>query len=207
VARGALIWTATAFLVTAAPPLSAQGVELVPFTGYRVGGDVFDAIAVTPVDVDRSPSVGLLFDVPLGAGTQVEGLFSHQQVSVLVAPYADGPPVRLHGAVDHWQAGGLQEYGTPAVRPFLTGTLGLTRYALEADNEVRFTVGAGGGVKLYPTRHAGVRLDARVFSTFLDAFVTSGICGSRGCALALHLNVAWQLELTAAVVVKIGQGE
>ena len=57
------------------------------------------------------------------------------------------------------------------MRPFLTGMLGLTRYAVGGDSEIRFTLSAGGGVKLFPTRHIGVRLDGRVYTTFVEADV------------------------------------
>jgi hypothetical protein len=105
--------------------------------------------------------------------------------------------------VEHYQVGGLQEFGGPEVRPFLTGSLGLTRYAIDSDNEVRFSLSAGGGVKLFPTRHTGVRLDGRLFSTFIDADAQALACApTRGCVTALRVNVVWQAEFTAGVVVK-----
>ncbi len=125
-------------------------------------------------------------------------------MSLLARPDAVSPPVHFHGAVDHWQGGVLQEYFGGAVRPFLTGVLGVTRYAIEGDSEYRFTTGAGGGVKLFPARRFGVRLDGRLFATFLDATTTSGVCGGSGCLLGVHLDVAWQFEVTAALVVRIG---
>jgi hypothetical protein len=104
--------------------------------------------------------------------------------------------------VDQWQVGGLQEYGGAKVRPFATGLLGLTRYALEADSEVRFMVSAGGGVKIFPVSHLGVRLDGRVFATFLDASASTIACAS-GCVARLHVSVAWQAEFTAGLVVRL----
>jgi hypothetical protein len=209
VARRALTCAAIAtLLVGPAPSLCAQGLELSPYVGYRAG-DVFDISvpAYSFADVDRAPAVGLVLDVPLWEGLQVEGMFSHQSVSILAYPDSFSPPARLHGAVDHWEGGALQELGRyHAVRPFLTGVLGLTRYAIEADNEVRFTLGAGGGVKLFPVKHVGVRLDGRVFATFLDAETTAGVCGSGACLLGLHVNVAWQVEFSAGVVVRLGPG-
>ena len=169
-----------AFTILIAPaPLAAQTIELAPFVGYRVG------------DLESSQSLGMAVDVPIAGGMQVEGIFSHQ---------SHGP----YSAVDHWQGGALQEYGDGPVRPFLSGLVGITRYAIQADNEIRFSVAAGGGVKVFPTPRVGVRLEARVFSTVLDAETTSGVCGGRGCLVGLHLDVAWQLEVTAGVVVRLG---
>ena len=102
--------------------------------------------------------------------------------------------------MDHWQAGGLQEYGRGRLVPFLTGTLGLTRFASTNDSEIRFTAGAGGGLKIFPSRHVGVRLDGRVFATFLDADARFVACSSGGCVLSFHADLLWQADFTAGVV-------
>jgi hypothetical protein len=207
VARGALTRTAIAalFLATAAP-LPAQSVEIAPFVGMRAGGDDFDLVSARPGVVDHDPVVGVVVDVPMWEGLQIEGLFSHEPINftVYVDPYTPG--ARLHGAMDHWQAGALQEFGRGAIRPFLSGVLGLTRFAIEADAEYRFAVGGGGGVKIFPTSRVGVRLDGRVFATFLDATTSAGICGGAGCILGIHIDTSWQFEMTAGVVVRIGRG-
>ena len=90
------------------------------------------------------------------------------------------------------------------MRPFLTGMLGLTRYAGGGDSEIRFTLSAGGGVKLFPTRHIGVSLDGRVFTTFVEADVGLFACSSFSgtCLVAFRADVVWQAEGTAGVVFK-----
>jgi hypothetical protein len=187
-----------------AAPLSAQTIEVAPFGGFRFGSALVDTINGRPVDVGGAPAVGMIVDVPLPSGMQIEGAFSHQRASVFVPNGSPGPSPAPHVSVDHWQAGGLQEFGEwPRARPFLTGVLGLTRYGAGGDNEIRFTTGAGGGVKLFPVPRVGVRLEGRVFATFLDAAGTGLACGGRGCLIALHVDVAWQAEFTAGVVVKL----
>jgi len=183
------------------PVVCAQGVEVAPFGGYRLGGDLFEAAAGRPLDMDGAPAVGLVFDVPLSDGFQIEGMFSHQQTLVDSALQPIGTPARFRVSVDHWQGGGLQEFDGARVRPFLTGTLGLTRYASETDSEIRFTLGAGGGVKLFPMSRLGIRLDGRAFATFLDAEGTTSVCAGPGpCRLVFHVNIAWQAEFTAGLV-------
>ena len=77
---------------------------------------------------------------------------------------AIAPAARWRIDVDHFQVGGLQEFfDRRRTRPFLTGLLGLTRYAADGDNEIRFTASAGGGVKLMPVPRFGLRLDGRLF--------------------------------------------
>lgn len=194
--------TILAILLTQASPLRAQGVEVSPFTGYLFGNDLFEAFA-GPLDVDGAASLGVVVDVPMYAGFQFEALYSHQSVDALAALGAGNRPVSLRIGVDHFQAGGLQEYGSEHVRPFLTGTLGLSHVAVEDDHEVRFTAGAGGGVKIFPSPHVGVRFDGRVLATFIDAGTSTAVCARGTCLVGLHLNIAWQAVFTAAVVVKV----
>jgi hypothetical protein len=187
--------------VVSVPAVCAQGLEVAPFGGYRFGGDLYEAAAGQPLDVDGAPAVGVVFDVPLSDGFQIEGMFSHQQTHVQLPLQPIGGPARLGVSVDHWQGGGLQEFAGARVRPFLTGTLGLTRYAAASDSEIRFTLGAGGGVKLFPLSRLGLRLDGRAFATFLDGEGTTSVCAGPGpCRLVFHVNLAWEVEFTAGLV-------
>jgi len=190
-------------LLSSAARLAAQGVEVTPIGGYRFGGDLFEVAAAHRLDIDGAPAVGLALDVPIYDASQFEALFTHQEATVLVPLDVTGPPVRWRLSIDHWQAGGLQELGFGRVRPFLTGTLGLTRYAADADSEIRFTLGGGGGAKLFPWRHVGVRFDGRLFATFVDVEGRGLACVQGGCIVVIHANIAWQAEFTAGLVVKL----
>jgi hypothetical protein len=182
--------------------LRAQGLEIAPVYGYRFGGDFFELITAQPVDLDGGASIGLGFEVPLGDGLQVSGLFTRQKGDVWV-PATTSRPLKLWEiTVDHWLAGGLQEFGGGRVRPFATGMFGLTRYGVEGDNEIRFTMTGGGGVKLFPTSHIGVRLDGRIFATIVDAHGDVIACVTGACLFALHAAVVWQAEFTAGLVAR-----
>ena len=89
--------------------------------------------------------------------------------------------------------------------PFLTGTLGLTRYESGGDNEVRFSLAGGGGVKLYPTRHLGLRLDGRLYLTFVDVDGDSLFCSSTlgVCIGSIDAVVVWQAEFTAGLLLRV----
>jgi hypothetical protein len=193
----------TVCLAGRATPLYAQGVEIVPFGGYRFGGDFFEAMAGQRVDVDGSPALGVVVNVPLSDGFQVEGVFTQQRATVPAPGRSVDAPANWNATVAHAQVGGLQEFSNHRVRPFLTGVLGLTRYAAEGDGEVRFTVGAGGGVKLLATSHVGLRLDGRVYTTFVDADARFVACGAGTCVTALHADLVWQAEFTAGVMFRL----
>jgi hypothetical protein len=190
-------------LVGSVLPAGAQGIELMPFAGYRFGGDFFELLSGRSVDQDGSPTLGVVVNVPLSNGLQVEALVTQQQATFFAPSNSLEPPARWRATVAHAQVGGLQEFDTGKVRPFLTGLLGLTRYATAGDAEVRFTVGAGGGVKLFPLSRMGFRLDGRVHATFVDVDATAAVCASGRCRAAVDVDMVWQAEFTAGLVFRL----
>jgi hypothetical protein len=188
-------------LLGVAGVVEAQTVEVAPFGGYRFGGDLFERITGQPVDLDGAPVVGGVVNVFIHDGLWFEGLFSHQRARITVPAGAFAPPTRWNITVDHWMAGGLQEFDYGRARPFLTGMLGLTHYAADGDDEIRFAVSAGGGVKLHATRHLGLRLDGRLFTTFADVDGRAVACTTGVCLFAFETDIVWQVEFTAGLVV------
>jgi hypothetical protein len=181
-----------------AAPVSAQTVEVAPFAGYRFGGDLFELATNRPLDLDGAPAFGGAVSVEMANGLWFEALFTHQQADVDLPGGPFGPPVRTRAVANHWLAGGRQDLGAGRAQPFLTGFLGLTHYGAYGDDEVRFTLGGGGGVKFPLARHLGLRLDGRVFTTFVD--VDGAAACSGGCIVGLNVNVVWQAEFTAGLV-------
>ena len=190
-------------LVAFAAPLRAQGVEIMPFGGYRFGGDFFEVVTEHPVDLDGAPALGFVLNVPLSDGLQVEALATRQSAHISIPTGPLGPPTRWHITIDHVQGGGLREFSGGRVRPFLTGVFGLTRYAAEGNSEIRFTTGAGGGVKLFPVSNIGFRLDGRLYATFVDADLRFLACTVGTCITAANVDVVWQAEFTAGLIVRL----
>ena len=182
---------------------AGQTIEIAPFGGYRFGGDLFERAIEGPVDSDGAAAVGCTVNVALTEGLQFEAVVARQDLQVAIPTAIIGVVSRRHVTVDHVQAGGLQEFAAGRVRPFATGVLGLTRYAADGDSEIRFTVGAGGGVKLFPVSRVGFRLDGRVYTTFVDADATFLACSAGVCVTALRVDVVWQAEFTAGLVVRL----
>jgi len=183
-------------------PAAAQPVEIAPMGGYRFGGGFFERVTQQPVDLDGAAVWGLVVNVPLRDGLFVEALASHQQAGVTVPESATAPAARWRMDVDHFQVGGLQEFfDRRRTRPFLTGLLGLTRYAADGDNEIRFSATAGGGVKLMPVPRFGLRLDGRVFATFVEVEGRAIACSPGICLVAFDACIVWQAEFTVGLVV------
>jgi hypothetical protein len=192
--------TVVGLLVALGGTAEAQTVQVSPFGGYRFGGDLFESITATALDIDGAPSVGATVDVFGDYGLAVTFIYSHQQAHVSV-PSLGLEPVRVRLSIDHWHAGGTQEVGHGRVRPFYVGSLGLTRFGSADNSEVRFSLGAGGGVKLMPSRHIGARLDGRLYAVFVDGETTSGFCTPGACFFGLDVSVAWQVAFNAGLIV------
>ena len=183
-------------------PLHAQAVEVTPFGGYRFGGDFFELLTAQPVDLDGAIALGAVLNVQIAEGTRFEAQYTHQRAD-LILPRGFDPPARARVTVDHWLGGGLQELEGGRVRPFLTGMIGLTRYASETDSEIRFAASAGGGVKLLPTARFGLRLDGRVIATVVDAGATVYACAPGRCLLVFDADLVWQAEFTTGIVIRL----
>jgi hypothetical protein len=132
-------------------------------------------------------SAGVLVDMvfgPLDDGIKVEGLFSRQHASV---------------TIDQILVGGVYDLSPGRIQPFLSGGVGLTRFAAPDVTSVNFMVAGGAGVKFFANRHIGARLDGRVYVTILDA-TASGVC-SGGCVIGFKVSPSAQVEFTAGLVV------
>jgi hypothetical protein len=192
--------TATLLLALLPANASPQTVQVAPFGGYRFGGDLYEDITGTALDIDGAPSLGVAVDVFVDRGLSFTFIYSHQEADIDV-PAPGRNPQRVSLAIDHWHGGGTQEFGHGAVRPFYGGSLGLTRFGGSEDSEVRFSLAGGGGVKLMPSRHLGARLDGRVYAVFVDGAATTGVCTPGVCFIGLDVSVVWQAEFTAGLVV------
>jgi hypothetical protein len=129
-------------------------------------------------------------------------LFTHQRADVVTISTRPTATTRWPITVSHLQGGVTQELHGGLLRPFLTGLIGLTRYSTEGDSEFRFTAGAGGGFKVFPTSPVGLRFDSRLFATFVNVDGNVLACGPGVCFAALRVDVVWQAEFTAALIVR-----
>jgi hypothetical protein len=179
---------------------SAQQVELSPFVGYRTPGS-FAEIGGAPVTSDDGgTSAGIVVDVALGSGTdlKIEGVFSRQWAELRVRRSLLDPPANVQVTVDQIVIGAVRDLSDGRARPFLSGLVGLTRYAAPDDEAVAFAVGVGTGVKFFATRHLGLRVDARGYLTFSSASLNGACAG--GCALRISTSPAFQADFTAGVI-------
>ena len=188
------------WLGSTATGLSAQTVTVSPFIGYRFGGDLYEVYTGAALDIDGAATIGAVVDVFVVRGLSFSFLYTHQDAHIETVDSWGRVTEFGDLSIDHWHVGGTQEFGAGRVRPFLVGTLGLTHFGAPGDSEVRFSTSAGGGVKLMPGRHVGVRLDGRVYAVLVDGWTSAGVCGGAGCLVGVNVSVIWQAEFTAGLV-------
>jgi hypothetical protein len=203
---GALVALAGAGPTTAqeAPP---PRFELTPYAGYRFGGEFAAETGDAEYEIHEGDAQGLIFNIKAReSGTQWEILYGRQQTEVETqASFVGGPLLPID--IDYVHFGGTYLFDRGTTRPFVALTVGLTRFEpslSDPEPENFFSGSLGGGVHLRATQRVGVRLEARVFATFVDTdgaiFCVSGVAQISGCAISIHGEAILQYEVHAGVV-------
>ncbi len=187
--------------------LAAQGAEITPFGGYQVGGKL--QIQEGDLRISDNPTLGVILNVPLRSGGQLELLFSHQETNLKLTRRSTGVQETLFDmAVEYIQAGALYEADRNGrLRAFGTGTLGVTHYnPKESDlsSEWRFSGGFGVGAKAFMSERVAIRTEARLMFTLING--SGGIfCGGGGCLTTVSGTGVAQVLFTAGLTFKLGR--
>ena len=186
---------------------SAQKVELTPHIGYRFGGGMTDYYTGVDYDFNDSETYGLTLNYTLGlmGDTQLDLSWSRQETEMDVS--GDYPRDTFDVTVDYWQAGGLKQWNEDeSVRPFLIGSLGAAHFSPgpeDLSSATRFALALGGGVKILPGEHIGIRLQGKLYGTYASGG-GAVFCGGGGCAFGFGGNFMWQAEFSAGVIIAFG---
>jgi hypothetical protein len=179
----------------------AQSFELTPFAGWRFGGGFSDLETGAGVDLDDSPSYGLILGIPWNAQhrSRLELIWSWQSSAVGVTDAAD-PGFDLD--IQYLHLNGMVPFATksPKLDVLLSLGAGATLMLPDIDgagSEVRFSASAALGLLYHLSDRVGIRLEARGWFTFTDA--GGGIFCSGGCAIAFSGSGFAQGELSAGL--------
>lgn len=180
------ITIAFAAVTLAALPLAAQPyyrsgapggyrVELTPTVSYRFGGELSGEDSLlfdTDLEVQESSAYGVTLDLPLSSQLQLE-LLANRQSSEL--QFDEGLFGDTGGVADidvtYYHVGLLWQGRDPRVTPFFVASAGVA--TLDPDvpgssSETRFSVGLGGGVKVFFSESVGLRFEGRGFFSDYD---------------------------------------
>ena len=117
-------------------------------------------------------------------------------------PVVPSPPTSsFHPGVtvDHFLSDFTHEWAveeSKKINPFLTVSLGAARTATPEASTIRFVFGIGGGVKVFPSKHWGFRLQAEYLPMVMQAELQRVVCGG-GCVVALDGGVMNQFQFSA----------
>lgn len=181
----------------------AQGVEVAPLTGFRYGGGFQDATTSSGFSLANGAAYGLMLDFDSEPDKQIEILLSRQSTRLTGnGPYTGNPLFDL--TIDYYHVGGL--YMLPdyqRVRPFVSGTFGLTRMAPHRPDLITEnypSLSLGGGAKFYLSSNLGMRFDVRAIYTMVNG--DTAIFCNGGCTLKVRSNGFVQTEIGAALLLR-----
>lgn len=179
--------------------------EFTPFAGVSGGGDFTDPNDGDDRDLDSSASFGLIVSFTADEPTRhYELLYSNQGTDI------EGD-TDLDLDVQYLHIGGAIDFPPDSRRaiPFVAGGLGATLLSPDRsglDDETKFSLSIGGGLKIPFNDRVALRLDARAFITFIDSD-TSVFCVSNppnaSCDIAAS-NSDTFIQFQAAIGITAG---
>jgi len=179
--------------------------EITPFAAYRTGGQFEELDGDAKFKLEESNAFGLLLNGSVRPDAQWEFLYATQSTEVDTQGLFVGDSV-ADLTVEYYQFGGTLLFKGEALRPFIALTIGMSRFdpqPTEFSAENFFSGSFGAGVQLLSTKRVGLRLEGRLYGTFVDE--NSRIfCGSDGgvgaCLIQLEGSVVTQWEARAGIV-------
>jgi hypothetical protein len=211
-----LAFRATLLLIALSPALNAQQqsepkplrFDFTPFIGYRtsISFPLEPHVSGTNpgVVVDASPSYGASFGVRLQEDGLVELRWARQD-SFIRSQDVSPPIPRQRVLLDQFHGDFSREYTVdewdPWARPFVLLSVGATHIASTTDsNFTRFSFGIGGGVRFYPSRHVGFKIQAEWLPVLVDPQVAF-ICGA-GCIVHVGGSLGSQGEVFVGPILR-----
>ena len=179
--------------------------EIAPYTAYRMGGSFDEKDGAGRVDINDSNAAGILFNMTANPHGQYELMYARQRTDADTSGFfADDPTIDMD--VEYIQFGGTYLFDGEQTRPFIALTLGMTQFdpeLPETGSESFFSASFGGGVQIRARERLGIRLEARVFTTFVDDdsdIFCSSIDGAGGCLIRVDARTLTQWEARAGLV-------
>ena len=193
-----------AALAEADPAPARYPVEVIPLIGVRGGADLSaSAPAVPPATADPNVSFGFAADVFIRPDAWFEVFLDHQVLHFKAEPNAFGTS-SFDFAVDYLQFGGGYGPEEGAVRPYVTASIGLTRYganAADVDSAIGASGSLGGGMRVPIGKRVALRFEVRGYATIQDASVAVA-CGP-GCFVNFSANGWYQFAGTVGVAIRL----
>ena len=199
----------TLAIICICPGATAQShrpaIEVTPYIAYRTGGQFDGQQNSGELEIGDSSAFGIIVNGYVQYNTQWEFFFAKQGADLdTQGLFADNPVFDID--VEYYQLGGTYQFESDYFRPFFALTLGMSRFKPDAEgfgSENFFSASAGLGLQLNATKNIGVRLEGRVYTSFIesdsDIFCRSAV-GQGSCLILLEGTTLTQWEARAGVV-------
>ncbi len=199
----ALLWIC--YSTPAAAQVEPQKFEITPYAAYRLGGSFDEKDGDGRVELNDSNAMGLIFNVKAHYNGQYELIYARQSTDADTRGFlANDPTIDMD--IEYFQIGGTYLFDGDNTRPFIAMTFGMSRFdpgLNDSDSENFFSASFGGGIQLNANKRLGVRLEARVFTTFLDDdtdIFCRSIDGAGACLIQVDGTLLSQWEARAGLV-------
>jgi opacity protein-like surface antigen len=179
----------------------AADFEFIPFVGHRFGGSLEDVNSFETRDLDSAYNWGFIVGHYAGDTTRYELLYSHQDTKL--ADSTD-PNDAFDLEVHYLHLGGTVDISQNRFIPYFSGGLGMTHLnpvGYGFDEETRFSLSLGGGLKWYPTDSLGLRFEVRGYGTVSDGS-GSLFCSSGDCNLRFKGDLMSQFETNLGLILR-----
>ena len=182
----------------------ASKYEITPYAAYRMGGSFDEEDGAGRVEINDSGAEGILFNIAANPNGQYELLYARQRADADTSGFfPDDPTIDLD--IEYIQFGGTYLLDGENTRPFVALTLGVAQFDPKlpgAGSESFFSASLGGGVQIRARERLGIRLEARVFTTFVDDdsdIFCSSIDGAGSCLIQIDATTLSQWEARAGL--------
>ena len=179
--------------------------EITPYAAYRMGGSFDQKDGAGRIELNDSGAEGILFNMAANANGQYELIYARQRTDADTSGFfANDPTIDMD--VEYLQLGGTYLFDGDNTRPFVALTLGVTQFdpgLPDTNSESFFSASFGGGVQIRARERLGIRLEARVFTTFVDDdsnVFCSSIDGAGACLVQVDATTLSQWEARAGLV-------
>jgi opacity protein-like surface antigen len=190
----------------AAAEVTPYRFSLTPHAGYVLGGQFEDDDTGDEVDLDEAAGLGLILNAPFDDRTEWEVFYSRQETDIDDTTVAIDPGLDI--TIHYLQIGGTYVGEGRTARPYMVATIGGSHIdpdSSDFDSDTFFAFGIGGGLQVFPASRVGLRLEGRLFGSFIDSdtalFCRSGPAGSQ-CLIRTEGDMLWQWDMFAGVTVR-----
>ena len=191
-----VVFVLSGFLLLFVIPLRAQvGFEIVPYTGYMIGGQKSGYVLINNESynarykIENGQNWGLSAGVNAG---EVKFIFLYNRLDSKLTrntPAYEGKKDLTDLATEYFNVGAIKEVGlNDVVKPFGLYTIGATVFTPKNSDyytEWLFSMTLGGGLRIYLMEHFAIQLQARILMPML--FGGGGLwCGTGGCSVGVE---------------------